>query len=301
LDSRLECKKKEGLANHKGQGGGHPKKLIESKQTDLKTYLQSSSEVFWTTAALQKLIMQRYGVDYSSSQVRRMMRSMKMFFYRPQPQDYRRSPQAEESLRQRILATFDSLSRMGYDLSKVAFGFADETAVQLYHNSCRFWAFSHQAKVVNTTKNKVSTFGFYALRGNDLVVELANSSEESFLKIIPQIRQANAQYQAVILLWDNLPAHKTAQVEQLARQNQLFIINNLPYAPDLNPIEKVWKQIKYKISKEIFIQNKQQLKNIIFETYQEITQKITCAKEWVEKILKPIDSQFCTIPFSKKF
>jgi hypothetical protein len=70
---------------------------------------------------------------------------------------------------------------------------------------------------------------------------------------------------------------------------------------DSDPIEKVCKQIKYKISKEIFIQNKQQLRNIIFETYQEITQKITCAKEWVEQILKPIDSQFCTIPFSKKF
>jgi transposase len=42
-----------------------------------------------------------------------------------------------------------------------------------------------------------------------------------------------------VLLWDNLPAHKTDAVERLARRHQIYLVNNLPYAPDLNPIEKI--------------------------------------------------------------
>jgi transposase len=50
----------------------------------------------------------------------------------------------------------------------------------------------------------------------------------------------------VILLWDGLPAHKSARMTQyLVRQRQWLHIERLPaYAPDLNPVEQVWGNIK---------------------------------------------------------
>lgn len=50
----------------------------------------------------------------------------------------------------------------------------------------------------------------------------------------------------VILLWDGLPAHKSRRMARyLARQRGWLYTERLPaYAPDLNPVEQVWGNIK---------------------------------------------------------
>ena len=52
--------------------------------------------------------------------------------------------------------------------------------------------------------------------------------------------------QKVILVWDHLPAHRSRAMKQfLARQKDWLQIEWLPgYAPDLNPAEGVWCNIK---------------------------------------------------------
>ncbi|WP_347158699.1 transposase [Pontibacter chitinilyticus] len=136
----------------------------------------------------------------------------------------------------------------------MAIGLADETGTYLQANTARVWSFHKKAKRrVNTEKVKQNTFGFYALQGQSLALEIATSSEKEVLRVLPLIRQANSAYRAFILLWDNLPAHKTEAVERLARRLQIYLVNNLPYAPDLNPIEKIWKQLKYRISQKGWI------------------------------------------------
>lgn len=52
--------------------------------------------------------------------------------------------------------------------------------------------------------------------------------------------------QKVILIWDHLPAHRSREMKQfLFRQQAWLRIEWLPgYAPDLNPTEGVWNNIK---------------------------------------------------------
>ena len=48
------------------------------------------------------------------------------------------------------------------------------------------------------------------------------------------------------LVWDNLQAHKSPLVKQLAKDNPRLTIHYLPpYAPDLNPVEPLWSMTKY--------------------------------------------------------
>ena len=89
--------------------------------------------------------------------------------------------------------------------------------------------------MVNTDKSRANTFGFSALQGQDYCQPLVNSSAASFIDLFPRLRAIHADYDAVVVLWDNLPAHKTAAVEAAARRHQIYLVNNLPYAPDLNP------------------------------------------------------------------
>ena len=50
----------------------------------------------------------------------------------------------------------------------------------------------------------------------------------------------------VTLIWDGLPAHKSkAMVAWIAAQRSWLVVERLPgYAPDLNPVELVWGNVK---------------------------------------------------------
>jgi transposase len=50
----------------------------------------------------------------------------------------------------------------------------------------------------------------------------------------------------IILLWDGLPAHKSGRTTRYrARQRRWLRIERLPaYAPDLNPVEQGWGNVK---------------------------------------------------------
>lgn len=50
----------------------------------------------------------------------------------------------------------------------------------------------------------------------------------------------------ITLIWDNLPAHKSkAMTAWIADQRHWLTVERLPaYAPDLNPIEMVWGNLK---------------------------------------------------------
>lgn len=52
--------------------------------------------------------------------------------------------------------------------------------------------------------------------------------------------------QPCILIWDGLPAHKSTRMQEyLARQRDWLLVERLPgYAPDLNPVEAVWGNVK---------------------------------------------------------
>lgn len=64
----------------------------------------------------------------------------------------------------------------------------------------------------------------------------------SFLKDLKRFVQGDK----VILVWDRLPAHRSKVMKQfLAQQRDWIQIEWLPaYAPDLNPTEGVWNNIK---------------------------------------------------------
>lgn len=54
--------------------------------------------------------------------------------------------------------------------------------------------------------------------------------------------------QKAVLVWDGLPAHKScAMKEYLQSQRRWLTVERLPgYAPDLNPVETLWGNIKGK-------------------------------------------------------
>ena len=52
--------------------------------------------------------------------------------------------------------------------------------------------------------------------------------------------------QPVLLIWDGLPAHRSREMQEfLAAQQDWLYVARLPgYAPDLNPVEDLWENLK---------------------------------------------------------
>ena len=66
--------------------------------------------------------------------------------------------------------------------------------------------------------------------------------------LITFIRQLRRQFHGdkVTMLWDGLPSHRSRKMHAfLATQRSWLIVERLPaYAPDLNPVEALWGNLK---------------------------------------------------------
>jgi len=76
--------------------GGKPSKLTDEQKLDLEKRLRSGS---YTTEEVREMIQTNYGVEYTSKQVRIIIRKMGLNYAKPFQHDYRRPADAEEQLK----------------------------------------------------------------------------------------------------------------------------------------------------------------------------------------------------------
>ena len=77
--------------------GGRPSKLTEDQKEELKKILDLRDD--WTTKEIRNLVKNKYGVKYTSKQIRVILRSFKMHCAKPFPHDYRQPEDAAEILK----------------------------------------------------------------------------------------------------------------------------------------------------------------------------------------------------------
>ena len=85
---------------------------------------------------------------------------------------------------------------------------------------------------------------------------------EALIAVIGELRRF-LHGAKVTLLWDNLPAHRSKAMRQfLATQRGWLVVEYLPaYAPELNPVEGLWANLKAV-----------ELANLVADTLQEVLQ-----------------------------
>jgi putative transposase len=272
--------------------------LSKEQKQDLKQRLDQPA--CWTTGQVRNLVKKQYGVSYGPRQMQRILRGLGLYCYKPQPRDFRQPQKADEKLKERLRAVLDALGLQGKDLEQLCIGFADESSPQLHSNSARLWSTRKGViKKVNTDKKKQNSFGFYALKGKSVIASMGKGNQQNIVQMLTLIREANQQAQTIILIWDNHSAHLTPFVEQTAKQLQIVLVNLPPYSPNLNPIERIWKQIKKTISEAGLIQHIKQLEHVIQAAFKECASKLSFAKSWIENIWNQVFVNN-PIPFSDK-
>ncbi|MCL0064612.1 IS630 family transposase [Dehalococcoidia bacterium] len=263
------------------KGGGRPPKLGEKDILKLEESLREQS--YWTTQEARRLVNDKWGIELSQSQVRRILRDkLGMGFSKPYALDYRRPSNAEEILAGNLDTVISLLKEGGIKEEEVAIGFLDETSPQLTANTVRVWSFGKVKILKNTAKMRANTIGFYAIRGKSVHDFLEDSRAESIARFMEKVRQGNSGYKAVIAIMDNFKSHTSSLVRERAKELGLYIVHLPPYSPDLNPIEFIWKSIKRVVSLS-FVRVLEDLKCIISEKFEEFSSKLSYAGGWIKR------------------
>ena len=102
---------------------GRPPKLGDKDLGELTNCLESMDN--WQTSDVRKLILDKWGVELSASQVQRILKSkLGMNYSKPYPQDYRRPADAEEQLESRLKEAYNNLMNKGFTEDQIAIGFS---------------------------------------------------------------------------------------------------------------------------------------------------------------------------------
>ena len=130
--------------------------------------------------------------------------------------------------------------------------FEDESGVSLLPSVRATWALRGHTPVLRHRFNwqRLSLAGalVYEPDGSDahLVCELRPGAYngETLIEFLSDLNEL--EQRPVLLIWDGLPAHRSRRMSAwVASQRHWLAVERLPgYAPDLNPIERVWGNLK---------------------------------------------------------
>lgn len=279
---------KDGLKSEQGKGGGKPSKMSEEQFKELERILREEKE-WWTTKEVRILIKERFDILFSDDQIVRFLKKFKMNHAKPFPHDFRKPDNAKEILDNQLRLLFELLEKENISKEKISIGFLDESSPQTTANTVRVWSFGKPKIRKNTTKMKANTIGFYAILGHSLESIIKDSKKESIRDFLIEIKNANKEYEAIVIVIDNFASHKSGIVRDTAKELGIYLVYLPPYSPDINPIEYIWKSIKSVLSLK-FVRTEEDLQNLIKTNFQTFSKSLSFALGWIGFFL--LDSKF---------
>lgn len=132
--------------------------------------------------------------------------------------------------------------------------FEDESGLSQHPVVCRTWAPRGETPVlthVGANWQRLSIAGALAFRWDGrrtrffFQTQPGSYTDRTLIGFLRDLKR-HFRRQAVVLIWDGLPAHKSrAMRAYLGRQRAWLTVERLPaYAPELNPIELIWGNLK---------------------------------------------------------
>jgi putative transposase len=202
----------------------------------------------WCCATLALLLWQQAGVRVSREAVRRWLRRADLVWRRPRPVLRRQDPDREATLaglRQLLLTLPDDETAV----------FEDEVDVNLNPKiGCQWMRRGQQAEVVTPGDNaKCYLAGSLHWRTGELfTTEGPKRDGALFVAHLHHLRRTLRRYQKIHVICDNAKFHHDcwAVWEFCHKYGDRVVLHFLPkYAPELNPIERVWWRLHEAITR----------------------------------------------------
>lgn len=228
----------------------------ENKEAIKETLRKPPSEwglpkAFWDVPALKTYARAVFGVLYESERSYHfLLKFSNLSFKYPEAFDRKRD---ETKIAARMKEIRSEINPFLENPAWEVFA-SDEVRIELEAITRRAWLTRGERTVVkvNRTREAQSFIGF--LNQKSFACEtyrMAWQNQEEVLKAFDAFLKKHPQ-KNLCVVWDNASFHKGAQIKQALAEGGLLervhLIAMPPYAPDENPIEKVWKDAKNAIA-----------------------------------------------------
>lgn len=208
---------------------------------------------FWDIPTLKSYVKAEFGVVYESIQSYHfLLKFSNLSFKYPDKFDINRN---EKKILKRLIEIRKEIEPFLKDPDWEVFA-ADETRIVLEALTRRAWLRKGKRTVVKVKRIKKyqNYLGFLNQKSFKChVYKLTWQNQEEIIKTFKKFLK---QYpnKRICVIWDNAAFHRGAKIRQELRKGGLLervhLVNLPPYAPDLNPIEHVWKWVKDQISNQ---------------------------------------------------
>jgi transposase len=217
----------------------------------------------WTCAILAELLKDLFGVTVSESAVRLHLKALGLTFQKPEYQDVARDEREIEFF---LNVKFPKIQRLAEKLG-ADIAFQDESGVGVMTRHGRTWGLRGKTPVV---KASMKRGGFNILSTVTAQGDMRYSVKEGsidgvvfieFLKRLIQKRQ-----RPLIVLVDHASFHGSKPVRDFVRahREKLRIFFLPKRAPELNPDEQVWNEVKVNRIGKQPVKDKKDLKKRLF-------------------------------------
>lgn len=280
-------------------GGGRPPKLDEDEQEELIELLQEGQP--WKSQEIQHLLAEEFGVEYHPDYLGKFLRDLGLSYAKPRPKRPNRPENPEEVLDERVADALDETDDGPHNKEKgdeedgwivdddictdggTVVGFFDASHPQPYDNSRRVWYVDDPHVERPLVKTEDSAVGFYALNGESLVRWTETEEKEKICNVLETVREQNPG-QRILLVLDKHGSHICEYTRKRAHQLGIDLIFLPSGSPHLNPIEQVWKQLKWTMS-PIIVGDEDEFHELVKDVFEQVTQQVSYAKKWCEKFL----------------
>ncbi|EMA51731.1 IS630-type transposase ISHwa7 [Halococcus salifodinae DSM 8989] len=110
-----------------------------------------------------------------------------------------------------------------------------------------------------------------------------DETKERICEVLEVVREQNPG-KRILLVLDKHGSHICEYTRKRAHQLGIDLVFLPSGSPHLNPIEKVWDQLKWTMS-PIIVQDEAEFHELVRDVFEQITQRISFAKKWAEKFL----------------
>jgi transposase len=228
---------------------GRPARLTEEQEQLLPDFLGHGAEAYdfrgevWTCPRVTRVIQEEFGVAYSPSQVARLLKAL---HWTPQVPLTRAIQRDEEAIRRWREEKWPQLRHQARRERRTPV-FIDEAGFYLLPGVVKTYAPEGLTPILREwqTRDHLSVMGAVTTCGK--VYSLVRQESLNGLHTITflaHLRRVVAQ--RLLVIWDGSPIHRRGEVKEfLAQTGGAVRLEPLPaYAPDLNPVEWLWNQLK---------------------------------------------------------
>jgi transposase len=197
----------------------------------------------WTCARVAGVLYEEFGVSYSASQVSRLL---KRLGWTPQVPITRAIQRDEEVIERWRVETWPALKEKARR-ERRELVFVDESGFYLLPGVVKTYAPKGQTPILDEwqTRDHLSVMGGVTPQGR--VYSLVRPKSLNGLHSIEfLVHLGHLVGDRLLVIWDGSPIHRRAEVQEFVAEarGKIHLEPLPPYAPDLNPVEWLWKHLK---------------------------------------------------------